>query len=210
MDANFGSIDALFGYCPLCAMNLKQFWCNFTCDKNQSLANVYDHTGTTPDGYNVIFLNITVNPQVSCDLWESCKKVPFASQVATSADAFLYFQGINAKTTGKTYINIDLKEEQNAIYTESVKCETRVPEKGIVHGYQNVGNCTCTYCEQLCNVAKAPPFPAFFDGFNWIVVVAVYGGLIVLSLIIILVKYKCGKKRNRTVVSSESRISNVY
>lgn len=79
MDANFGSIDALFGYCPLCAMNLKQFWCNFTCDPNQSMVNNVTGFGTTPDGYDVIYLNITVNPQVSCDLWEACKKIPFAS-----------------------------------------------------------------------------------------------------------------------------------
>ena len=31
MYANFATIDALFGDCPICGINLKRMWCEFTC-----------------------------------------------------------------------------------------------------------------------------------------------------------------------------------
>ncbi len=40
MKNNFDSLDGLFGSkyggCDVCAVNLKRFWCHFTCNPNQS------------------------------------------------------------------------------------------------------------------------------------------------------------------------------
>jgi hypothetical protein len=39
LSINFNSIDnvfgSLFGGCDICAINLKRFWCHFTCSPNQ-------------------------------------------------------------------------------------------------------------------------------------------------------------------------------
>ena len=87
-----------------------------------------------------------------------------------------------------------------------------MPTNGTLHKYDGLSNCTCTYCEQQCNVASAPPFPAFMDGFDWVVVVAVYAGLIVLSIAIVFIKYKCGGKPKQSLVASSDskQASNIY
>jgi len=51
-----------------------------------------------------------------------------------------------------------------------------------------VAPCTCNYCEAACKPNDIDAFPAFFDGFNWLVVGLVYLGLAVLSVIIFFVK----------------------
>jgi hypothetical protein len=39
LDTNFSALDKIFGWgaggCDICSINLKRFWCYFTCDSNQ-------------------------------------------------------------------------------------------------------------------------------------------------------------------------------
>ncbi len=37
LDANFIQIDTVFGLeCPVCAMNMKRMWCEYTCNPNKA------------------------------------------------------------------------------------------------------------------------------------------------------------------------------
>ena len=37
LDANFIQIDTVFGIdCPICAVNLKRMWCEYTCNPNKA------------------------------------------------------------------------------------------------------------------------------------------------------------------------------
>ena len=59
-------------------------------------------------------------------------------------------------------------------------------------------------CETQCNVAGAPPFPTFFEGFNWIAVVIVYAALLVISIVIVIIKWRCGNikaKKDKLLVN---------
>lgn len=37
LDANFIQIDTVFGLdCPICAVNLKRMWCEYSCSPNKA------------------------------------------------------------------------------------------------------------------------------------------------------------------------------
>ena len=34
--SDFATINEMFGDCPICAVNIKRFWCEYTCSPNQA------------------------------------------------------------------------------------------------------------------------------------------------------------------------------
>ena len=50
--------------------------------------------------------------------------------------------------------------------------------------------CTCSFCEESCKPITNIKFPNFMDGFNWQVVLIVYGTAVLLSVLIIFLKGK--------------------
>jgi len=81
MTTNFASIDAVFGKdCPLCAVNMKKMWCMYTCATNK--VDFVAATGYVPadiPGDNYTTTQFTVNPDMACTLFTSCKKTSFIS-----------------------------------------------------------------------------------------------------------------------------------
>ena len=60
---------------------------------------------------------------------------------------------------------------------------------GTIEGYE-VEPCTWNYWENACRPSKVKSYPAFFDGFDFVVVLVVYVTLILLSILIYFLKRK--------------------
>jgi hypothetical protein len=79
MTKSFQQIDSVFGSdVPLCGLNLKKFWCEYTCDPNK--INFVDGVGQytiSDDSGNKTFteVNFSVDEDMACTLFQSCKKV---------------------------------------------------------------------------------------------------------------------------------------
>ena len=93
MVANFKTIDQLFGECEICSMNLKKFWCGFTCDPYQaSFVKPYEQIEYQDKGL-ILNMTMTIGGELACTLFNSCKKNSFIATLAsgTSAPAFMQF-----------------------------------------------------------------------------------------------------------------------
>ncbi len=93
---NFQDIDMIFGAdCPICAVNQKLLWCEFTCSPNQSdhvrpeNYYKYKHAGETWDVLNVTVL---MSMNTTCQLYQSCDKVPETKMMASNGQGFIQFQ----------------------------------------------------------------------------------------------------------------------
>jgi hypothetical protein len=113
-------IDGIFGSrgdgCDHCAINLKRFWCEYACSPNQAdFVKITDGYYPIPDpekpGENITvqLVNITVEAQTACDLYNSCKRISFVTSVSAmgSPAGFLTFQGHNAVDEAFQYISVD-------------------------------------------------------------------------------------------------------
>lgn len=186
---NFKTIDSLFGDCSLWSANIKRFWCEYTCSPYQDyFVDSFDQVLDPDVQEKVLIQKVRVESDVACGLYNSCKKNPFVSQLASgqSAVGFLEFMGANAVQTGLVKISFDFTDDpDNTLFMDMYPCDKDVD--GILDGYE-VEKCTCNYCEEACTVVEGNAFPGFFDGFNILIVVIVYVGLIILSVIIYFVK----------------------
>ena len=129
-----------------------------------------------------------IDNDIACDIFNSCKKNPFVATLASgqSAPGFLEFMGSNAVQTGKVKITFDFDNNpQESLVMDMYACDMDV--NNTLEDYV-VAPCTCNYCEPACKPNDLNAYPAFFDGFNWIVVLIVYISLIILSVIIFFIK----------------------
>ena len=74
MTSSFQQIDSIFGNSvPLCGVNLKKLWCEYTCNPNK--INFVDGVGETTikndDGVNVTYTEVTfyVDEDMACTLF---------------------------------------------------------------------------------------------------------------------------------------------
>ena len=191
MYSNFKTIDSLFGDCLLCSTNLKRFWCEYTCSPYQwYFVDSFEQIKDPDVDYPVLNQSMRVESSVVWDLYNSCKKNPFVTSLASgqSAVGFLEFMGSNAVQTGKVKINFDFTSDpENTLMMDMYAWDMEVDD--ILDGY-HVQKCTWNYWEAACTPIKGNAMPAFFDGFNFIVVIIVYVSLIILSVIIYFIKRK--------------------
>lgn len=110
--------------------------------------------------------------------------------------------GSNAVQTGRVKISFkfDNNPEQSLVINMH-PCDMEV--KDTLDGYP-VKSCGCNYCEPACRPVDTHAFPAFFDGFNIIVVSIVYACLIVISVIIYFVKRKWQSGEDDDEISNDA------
>ena len=93
------------GGCDICAINLKRFWCEYACSPNQSdFVSAAKKYISIPDPQKpdqeieVQRVNVTVNAETACKLYDSCKRNAFVAAVSAMSTpaGFLTFQGHNA------------------------------------------------------------------------------------------------------------------
>ena len=186
---NFKTIDSLFGNCLICSINLKRFWCEFTCSPYQYyFVDAFEQIKVKDVDYPVLNLTMRIGNDLAWDIFYSCKKNPYVATLASgqSAAGFLEFMGSNAVQTGKVKISFDFNpNEERSLIKEMYPCDRQV--NGTIEGY-DVEPCTWNYWEAACKPSAVKAYPAFFDGFDFVVVIIVYITLILLSVIIFFVK----------------------
>ena len=82
---------------------MKRMWCEYTCAPDQEKYvknNGYDEVQDPADPNNILrVLNqtVTLNSESTCNLFESCKRTPYVTQVSAmqTAVGFVKFQGKN-------------------------------------------------------------------------------------------------------------------
>ena len=186
---NFKTVDSLFGNWLICSINLKRFWCEFTCSPYQYyFVDAFEQIKVKDVDYPVLNLTMRISNDLACDIFYSCKKNPYVATLASgqSAAGFLEFMGSNAVQTGKVKISFDFQNDPDkSLIKEMYPWDKQV--NGTIEGYE-VEPCTCNYCEAACKPSAVKAYPAFFDGFDFVVVIIVYISLILLSVIIFFVK----------------------
>ena len=206
MVANFKTIDQLFGECEICSMNLKKFWCGFTCDPyQQTFIETFGQIDYQDKGL-ILNMSMTIGGELACTLFNSCKKNSFIATLAsgTSAPAFMQFQGSNAVDTGKVLINFLYSEDKNvSMITDMYPCNADI-SNGTIDGY-HVSECGCNHCEEACRPPTGRNMPLFLDGFDWLVVILVYAAVVILSVIIFFVKRKYNRWQAETGSSDDGQ-----
>lgn len=200
---SFTSIEGIFGTsaggCDLCVVNMKRFWCHFTCDPNQaSFLKVDGYSNHTfgNDTKKLLDLELTINDNTNCELFNSCKKTKFASQVPAMSNAvgFTNFQGINAHTKNAVYIKVKTSTEGGLQYDPD-PCDTLPDKEGKVRGIPISSPCSCNSCPLKCNYNLASTTPVL-EGMSYILVGAFYGASIVLTIGIYFIKHLNNNKSN--------------
>ena len=190
---NLRTIDQIFGDrgqgCDICAANLKKFWCHFTCDPNQKsflrVTGASNHTVAKNQTKYLTDIDLDVEENTMCDLFKSCKKTKFASQVPAMGNAlgFLNFQGVNAYQKIAVFINL-FQTKNKGLTFKAEPCDKVPDAEGKVGGYVIKKNCTCNSCSQKCSFGAVSTTP-IFEGLSGLTVGLTYGiGFIITVLLV--------------------------
>jgi hypothetical protein len=114
--------------------------------------------------------NLTLHPDMNCELFQSCKKTKYATQVTAMNNAigFTNFQGVNAHQ--KIPLWIDVYLNTTGMNFQPNKC---ADFNQTLYGFPVSGKCSCNSCDESCTFDKNPGISTF-AGFNGIIVVIVY------------------------------------
>jgi len=214
---NFQALTGTFGHenagCDVCAANLVRFWCYFTCAPNQGdfmvpleQANVTDPV--TNVTYLVLNINVTIDSDLACEVYQSCKSVPMVTEIpsAESSLGLFSFLGTSGEAQGHVYINVALTEEDDkglTFNTTPHQC-TDTFNGTDSFGYPIPDNCTCANCEQLCTAFTPGIYGELFAGSQMSTVAIVYIAILVLTVILSVMK--AATKRIPTDDSENSRL----
>ncbi|CAD8175277.1 unnamed protein product [Paramecium pentaurelia] len=216
MVKDFKSLDATFGNdgggCDICGSNMKRFWCHYTCSPNQSEFMKITGRQNMTDPLNsskiieVQMVTLEVHPQIACEVFSSCKRTSFATQVSAMASpgGFFTFQGEQAVGEGGQYINVEFQESNSLYFDDIWACNhnysyTTKDETGIHYwddfGYELHGECGCNTCEFSCQPDKIlyEP-PGILYGFEGTYILFAWGWAILLSLAITIIR-RCQQKK---------------
>jgi hypothetical protein len=207
---NFATIAGVFGKdCPICGVNMKKMWCEYTCSPLQY--KFVEYTGHHFDDVvnrECTTVTIFLDPGMACQMFKSCQKTSYISQLQlSSSKAFLDFQGSNAKVKSASILSFDLSrsKKEDMLSTEVYDCNTEIKD-GKLSGYDNVHSCTCAYCQKACKAPVVNAYIGFFDGMDGMLVLYVYIGVVILSVLIWFVKRRMALRSKDTVYVSNSRI----
>ena len=139
-------------------------------------------------------MNFTLNEDMNCELFQSCKKTKFAAQVPAMSNAigFMNFQGVNAYTKTPAFIQI-LTSKEGGLKYPIRPCEYD-PKDKIVDGIPIKEFCTCNSCAKRCDFSLTSQTPVM-EGLNGIVIICFYGFVIVATICIFYFKNYYSKKK---------------
>lgn len=202
LEGNLFALDEVFGSpgqgCDICAVNLKKFWCEFTCSPNQKnflhVIGASNHTVGKNDTRLLTDINLDVEEETMCELFQSCKKTKFTSQVPAMGNSlgFLNFQGVNAYQKISVFIYLN-QSKNSGIQFKNNKCYEEPDEKGYVGGYKIKETCKCGTCEEKCDYHFVSETPVL-EGLSIKTLSIVYGVTVFITLILVWykIKYKGG------------------
>lgn len=195
---NFDALESIFGGdggCDVCVVNLKRFWCHFTCSPNQAeFIEVNNLTTYIIDGQEHLLrdINYLINDDTNCNLFKSCKKTKFVAQVPSMGNAigFTNFQGINAYTKTPAYVTMIIDNNRGLKY-DIDDCALNVPDTGKIRGYKAT-NCTCNSCDGKCDYDLDASVP-YMNGANIGLIIGCYIFVFLATLGLFFYKKTMGK-----------------
>ena len=118
-------------------------------------------------------VGFTIDSDYACGIFTSCAKVSYIAQAGISSSvAFLDFMGVNGQDYSLSVITFNLKANDPAhsltpiTASDPYDCSISVPEDGMLNGYSDVKNSTCSYCDAACEKPAVDDNITFFDGMN--------------------------------------------
>lgn len=213
MQYKFSLLDSTFGSqvggCDICAANLKLLWCYFTCAPNQADFVAAGPQAIVPspiDGHLMpIFLNnFTVTNSLSCELYNSCQKCPYVTEVSAmqSPQGFLQFQGYEGIPIGLLWTTFYFDDGPNSLNLKFLSCQENVTN---AYGY-TVKPCSCNNCEYLCAGDYYISQPSTLHGMDWELIGYFYLGLLIVTIIVVFVQWRLGKKKQQQEENSPLRV----
>lgn len=134
-------------------------------------------------------VQITIDEDYACTLFQSCKKESFISLSGIdSSIQFLDFLGSNGAPYSLSYINFTFdttETDGNSLKMEAYPCDYPVPENGELYSYTGIYNSSCSYCQNRCEPPVVNDHIGFLDGLSWKIV-----GWSYFSFIIFIILYQ--------------------
>ncbi len=154
--------------------------------------------------YTLLVIEMNVNSKMNCELFNSCKKTKYASQVVAMGNAigFMSFQGTESYRKAPIFISMNFTKEKGLDYPIDT-CDTK-PVDGKVRGFYVEDTCKCNSCEKSCQYNIKTSFP-IFEGFSILTVGIFYVFVIIFTFVISL----CKSYYKRTNPDAHSRTSSL-
>jgi len=179
---NYQKIRTAFGNaaagCDICAANIERFFCYYSCHPQQDkfvtfigydIITIWNDTSNTEVDMNVTVVNITYNANQACQLFQSCSKIAFLTEISAGGSAqgfftFLFDRGI---LESYTKVNVAVVNEGGLFFDPPPhRCNETFPDGYDDLGYQIPGNCSCNFCQDSCEPLQFVPYGNITDGFN--------------------------------------------
>ena len=131
-------------------------------------------------------VQVSIDDAYACIVYSSCKGTAFISAAGVSSSvAFLNFLGYNGAPYSLSYINFTTAWEDvtpGSLDSLAQPCQDPVPTDGILYGYQEIKNSTCSYCQKSCSPPVVNDEIGFLDGFSWKIVGFSYLGFVIFTI----------------------------
>lgn len=108
--------------------------------------------------------------------------------------------GVNGQNQSLSIITFNLDAEPIAPATSELQgvgypCDYPVAEDGVLDGYTDITNSTCSYCQGSCSAPAVDDKIGFLDGLSWKKVGYSYGFFIVFTILFqVIVHFACTRK----------------
>ncbi|CAD8207782.1 unnamed protein product [Paramecium octaurelia] len=217
--SDFISLDATFGS-DGDGSNMKRFWCVYSCDPRQGeflqitgRANVTDPRNPNRT-IDVQTVTLRIHPQVACDVFSSCQRTNFASQVSAMATpgGFFNFQAEQGVSSSLQLIAIEFSEQNSLLMPDINNCNQTFEKANDgkfydPYKFEIKQPCGCNTCEDSCDAEKILyQEPGVFYGFDWQYVLFAWGWAILFAVAFTL--YRQCIKKNVVLQEDEDFIYN--
>ncbi|CCI40546.1 unnamed protein product [Albugo candida] len=226
---NFKLLSSVFGKnaaggCDACASNLMMLWCGLICSPHQSnfmkMHSPYPSVHYRPDPMTgtdhvkVLEMDISLQKELTCSLFDSCKSTAIVSMAAAmkSSLGFLNYQAQTGAIAHGEYLFLHFNDTVPHAFDHSVlSCSNysivendtvrqSLPQQAqrldSISSKNAIKQCPCGSCQATCSahnsnssrpiITTAKPI-SIWDGFNFRVVGAVYALVLIL---VVMLKWK--------------------
>ncbi len=148
-------------------------------------------------------IQIKMNRKMNCDLFGSCKKTKYASQVVAMGNAigFTTFQGTESYRKAPIFITMNYLKEGGLDFPID-PCDTK-PVDGKVRDFYVEDTCKCNSCDRACHYDIKTSFPVL-KGFSFFTVGLFYLFVIFFTAIIYVSKLYYTRKNPKDHSRSSS------
>mmetsp|Transcript_5481 Transcript_5481/g.5436 ORF Transcript_5481/g.5436 Transcript_5481/m.5436 type:complete len:167 (+) Transcript_5481:380-880(+) len=139
--------------------------------------------------------NFTVTNSLSCEIYQSCQKCPYVTEVSAmqSPEGFLQFQGYEGISIEFIWTTFIFSDGPEALDLELLTCNLNITS---MFGY-NIQPCTCNNCLSSCAASYYVSSPTTLEGLDWPLVGISYLVILGISMIIFFSKYAWKKHQEK-------------